>query len=77
MRTLDEIENCGKEMLVPADVCGYLGCQAHSINLAARQMPQSLGFPFALIGSRVRIPREGFVRWAKGLPRETAQRVQP
>ena len=70
MRTLNEIENCGKDMLIPADVAGYLGCHPHSINVTARQAPELLGFPVTLIGRRVRIPREGFVRWAKGLPKK-------
>lgn len=67
MKTLEEIKNCGKEMLTPTDVAGYLGCDPYSINLAAKQMPNALGFPFSLIGTRVRIPREGFVRWASGI----------
>lgn len=70
MRTLEEIEACGKEMLSPADVCAYLGCNAYSINLALQQRPETIGFPATLIGKRVRIPKDGFVRWAKGLGRE-------
>lgn len=74
MRTLQEIENCGKSMLTPSDVAGYLGCHPHSINQTARQMPGLLGFPVNVMGSRVRIPREGFVRWARGLGKEAAKR---
>ena len=70
LRTLDEIEHCGKETLAPIDVARYLGCHPHSISLTARQTPELLGFPVMLCGSRVRIPREGFVRWAKGLPKK-------
>ena len=67
MRTLQEIENCGKEMLVPADVAGYLGCNAYNINITAQSCPELLGFPVCMIGRRVKIPRAGFVQWAKGL----------
>ena len=70
MRTIEEIEQCGKTTLSPRDVAGFLGCQPYSINLAAQQAPELLGFPVALIGSRVRIPRDGFVRWARGLGKE-------
>lgn len=70
MRTLQEIENCGKDILIPKDVAGYLGCHPHSIVTAAKQAPELLGFPVNIMGSRVRIPRDGFVRWAKGLPKK-------
>ena len=74
MRTLEEIEACPKAILVPTDVAGYLGCEAHSINRAAKDAPGLLGFPISVMGSRVRIPRDGFVRWAKGLPKKGGQR---
>ena len=67
MRTLEEIENCGKDMLVPTDVAPYLHCEPHSINRAAKDAPGLLGFPIIVMGSRVRIPREGFVRYCRGL----------
>ena len=70
MRTLEEIEACPKTMLVPTDVAGYLGCEAYSINRAAKDAPGLLGFPITVMGSRVRIPKDGFVRWAKGLPKK-------
>lgn len=67
MRTLEEIEACGKTMLVPTDVAEYLGCEPYSINRAAKDAPGLLGFPIIVMGSRVRIPREGFVRYCRGL----------
>lgn len=36
MKTLAEIENCGKAMLIPADVAEYLGADPQSIRLQAR-----------------------------------------
>lgn len=74
MRTLQEIENCGKAMLTPSDVAPYLGCEAYSITLQARKNPLALGFPVIVTGTRTRIPREGFVnfcRWA-GIREEEA-----
>lgn len=70
MRTLQEIEACGKEVLIPDDVAGYLGCHPHNLRIAAHQAPELLGFPFTIIGTRMKIPREGFVQWAKGIKRE-------
>lgn len=67
MRTLQEIESCPKAILTAADVAGYLCCDPHDIRVAAHQAPELLGFPVCVTGIRVRIPRDGFVRWAKGL----------
>lgn len=67
VRTLEEIEALDKTMLIPTDVAGYLGCEAYSINRAARDAPGLLGFPITVMGTRVRIPKEGFLRWARGL----------
>lgn len=67
MRTLEEIENCGKEFLTPKDVAPYLGCDRYSINLQAKKNAALLGFPVILLGTRVRIPRDGFVRFCRGL----------
>lgn len=61
--TLDEIRGSDKDFLVPADVAEVIGCQAYSINLQAKADPAKLGFPAALIGTRVRIPRKGFLKW--------------
>ena len=70
MRTLQEIENCGKNMLVPTDVAEFLGCEPYSINRAAKDAPGLLGFPVIVMGSRVRIPREGFVRFCRAMDLE-------
>lgn len=67
MRTLEEIEACEKTMLAPADVAPFLGCHPYTITLTARQQPELLGFPVCVMGSRTRIPRDGFVHWARGL----------
>ena len=67
MRTLEEIEACPKTMLTPQDVAGYLNCDAYNINIAARDCPDALGFPVIKMGNRVKIPKEGFVRFCRGL----------
>lgn len=66
MRTLQEIRECGKEMLSPDDVKDFLCCDRYSINLQAQKDPKMLGFPIIVMGTRVRIPREGFVRFCEG-----------
>ena len=72
MRTLTDIENCGKEMLIPKDVAGFLHCDPYNLILAARQQPELLGFPVCVIGSRTLIPRAGFVRWARGIQEDAS-----
>lgn len=67
--TLDEIRKSGKEFLTPKDVAGVLGCHPYSINVQAKEDIRKLGFPAALIGTRVRIPRIGFIRWMEGRKR--------
>lgn len=64
--TLQEIQLSDKAMLIPADVCEVLGCKPYSINVQAQEDPGKLGFPVAVIGTRVRIPRVAFLRWLEG-----------
>lgn len=64
-RSLDEIERCGKNFLSPEDVAPFLECNPYSINLQAKDDPTLLGFPVIVMGSRVKIPREGFVRFCR------------
>lgn len=67
MKTLDEIEASGKNMLLPADVADFLGCDPQSIRLQARADAAALGFPVILIGNRTLFPREGFVRFCRAM----------
>lgn len=61
--TLDEIKASDKAMLTPKDVAEVLGCNAYSINIQVKQDPSKLGFPAALVGTRVKIPRVQFLRF--------------
>lgn len=70
MRTLQEVRESDKVMLVPADVAPILGCDPYNINLQAQQDPSKLGFPVIVLRRRVKIPREGFLRFMEGLGSE-------
>lgn len=63
--TLEDIEKMDKSVLVAADVAPLLACDPHSIRVQARTNPSKLGFPVNVQGSRVRIPKEGFVRFMR------------
>ena len=45
---------------------GLLRCDSQSINLQAKEDPSKLGFPVIVMGSRVRIPKAGFIKFCEG-----------
>ena len=63
---LDRIEALPKEMLVPTDICKYLGCSAYTINVATRDGQNPFPFPIIRIGTRVRIPKIPFLKAMRG-----------
>lgn len=58
---LDRIASLDKEMLVPTDICRYLGCSAYTINIATRDGRNPFPFPVIRLGSRVKIPKIPFI----------------
>lgn len=66
MKTLQEVRECEKEFLVPEDIKGLLRCDSQSISMQARTDPSKLGFRVIVMGTRVRIPREAFVKFCEG-----------
>lgn len=61
--TFEEIKNYDGDMLIPTDIAPVLRCSAYSINLQAQTDPAKLGFPVSVIGTRVKIPRQGFINF--------------
>lgn len=61
--TYEEMLVSDKVFLLTEDVAEVLGCKPYSINVQAQQDPAKLGFPVCVTGSRVRIPRLGFLHW--------------
>lgn len=66
MNELDRIEALDKEMLVPKDICKYLGCSAYTINIATRDGRNPFPFTVIRMGSRVRIPKQSFLKAMRG-----------
>ena len=64
--TLQEIEALPKDMLVPADICGYLGVAQYTINVATRDGKNPFPFPVIRMGTRVRIPKIPFIKAMRG-----------
>lgn len=63
--TIGDIERIDKIMLTAADVAPLLGFDANSIRLQAREDPSLLGFPVVVAGTRVQIPKEGFLNFMR------------
>lgn len=61
--TLDDLKGLDREMITPAVAAGIIGCDPHSIRVAAHTEPESLGFPVIVMGTRTRIPRRAFIRF--------------
>lgn len=65
--TLAEIEKLDRDFLTVAEVAGCIHCEAQLIRDEATKSPKYLGFPISKIGRSFKIPRIGFINWAKGL----------
>lgn len=63
---LSRIEALPKDMLVPTDICKYLGCSAYTINVATRDGKNPFPFPVIRMGRRVRIPKIPFIKAMRG-----------
>jgi hypothetical protein len=61
--TLEEMRQSRQMMLTPRDVAEVIGCDPYAINVQARADAGKLGFPVCVTGTRVRIPRMGFLHW--------------
>lgn len=66
MSELEKLEALDKTILTVSDVAPVLECSPHYLRLQAREDPYILGFPVCVIGTRVRIPKAGFLRWLRG-----------
>lgn len=64
--TMQEIKECTKDCLIPADIAEVLGCDKYSINVQVKEDKKngvnSFPFPTILIGTRVKIPRLAFIK---------------
>lgn len=63
---LERIAALPKEMLVPKDVCRYLGCSSYTINVATENGKNPFPFPVIRMGRRVRIPKMPFIKAMRG-----------
>lgn len=64
--TLKEVEALPTETLGVNEICACLGCDKPSFRFQARTKPETLGFPVFEIGSRIKAPKEAFLRFMRG-----------
>ena len=64
--SLNEVRQMERDMLTPDIVSRVVGCSPMTLRLTARQFPERLGFPVIVMGSRVRVPREAFIKFMEG-----------
>ena len=69
---LNDIEALKNDFLTPAQAAPALGCDPNTIRIAARRAPEKLGFPVVVMGRRVKIPKEAFLRFMRGEREEAA-----
>lgn len=62
--TLDEVRELRTDIITPAQAAQVLKCDPAYIRVAARE--GVFEFPAVLVGNRVKIPREAFVRYMEG-----------
>ena len=70
MLTLEDIEKIPREYLIPKEVAQVIGCYPYGITLAARNDPESLGFPVIVLGRRTKIPKQAFLNYMCGAQKE-------
>ncbi|MEL7610354.1 MAG: hypothetical protein AAGU74_12755 [Bacillota bacterium] len=63
--TLSDIEAMDREFLRAVDVAPVLGIDPQDIRGQAQNDASKLGFPVIVTGSRVRIPKEGFLYYCR------------
>ncbi len=64
--TLAQIEQIDREYLTVEEVAAYFGAKPQNIRVQAHRNREDLGFPVSIIGSRVKIPKVGFINFIKG-----------
>lgn len=65
--TLQELEAYPQDTLTVAVVGKVLKADPQTLRLQARQRPDLLGFPVIVAGTRVKIPKDAFLRYMRGM----------
>lgn len=63
--TLKEVEALPTEALDVKQICACIGCDPMTFRIRARSNPEQLGFPIIIIGSRIKAPKEAFLKFMR------------
>ena len=61
-----EIEALDTDILTCAQVASVIGADQKTLHDQAIDFPEKLGFRVIVVGSRVKIPKEAFVKYMRG-----------
>ena len=64
--TLHDIAQIDREFITVAEASAYFGCNPQKLREQAHRDREKLGFPVSIIGNRVKIPKDAFVKFCKG-----------
>lgn len=65
--TLSDIASIEKAFLTPAQIAPIIGASPEWIRWQAHQDQSKLGFPVIVMRSRVKIPKEPFIKFMGGM----------
>ena len=63
---LEEIAKIEREFVTVNEAASYFGCNPQKLREQAHRDREKLGFPVSIIGNRVKIPKEAFIKFCKG-----------
>ena len=64
--TLAEIEALDTDIITLKQAASAMRSNEQLLRVQMHQRPESIPFPFIVIGRRVKIPRDAFVGWMRG-----------
>lgn len=64
--TLEELKNLDVATINPIEAAEILHMNPSTLRATARENPQKLGFPVIVTNTRIRIPREAFIKFLAG-----------
>ena len=64
--TFEEIKASDRDFVNTTDIAPIMHVAPYSINVQAKKDPAKLGFPVVVVGTRVLVPRLGFIKFLEG-----------
>lgn len=65
-----------KETIDCETAAPYIGCSAQNLRVQIKNHPETVQYPFALIGNTIYIPERPFFQWLRGKEEENNVRTE-